>query len=164
MNLSIIAAFSENRVIGLNNQMPWSLPEDLKRFRQLTWGKPIIMGRKTFDSIGRPLAGRTNVVITRQKNLQIKSCSLYSNLAVAIKEQCENNQELMIVGGAELYDQCLPLANKLYLTLIHANFHGDTFFPEFNENDWREVERQEGPANTGRNFDHHYVVLERIVS
>lgn len=136
--ISLIAAMSQNGVIGVNNQLPWHLSADLKRFKQVTMGKPIIMGRKTYESIGKPLPGRDNYVITRNKNFQAAGCIVTHSLTDAIKA-CDKTAEIMIMGGANIYAQALPMADKLYLTIIEKDYEGDTFFPDMNYNHWYET-------------------------
>lgn len=128
MKISLIVAQSKNRVIGKDNHMPWHLPADLKHFKHITMGKPIIMGRKTFDSIGKPLPGRRNIVISRDKNLQIPGCEVFHSIEEALIA-VQNEPEIMVIGGANLYAQMFARANTIYLTVIDAEFDGDTFFP-----------------------------------
>jgi dihydrofolate reductase len=150
--LAMIAALAENRVIGLDNQMPWHLPADLKHFKATTLGKPIIMGRKTWDSLGRPLPGRLNIVVSRQPGLQLEGAEVFSELSAALAraDQWAREQgvdELMLIGGAQLYAQALPLAERLYLTRIALNPDGDAFFPEWPAGEWRCVSRDPQPAS-----------------
>lgn len=157
-----------NRVIGVDNRLPWRLPEDLHRFRRLTLGKPIIMGRKTHESIGRPLDGRTNIVISRGRNYRSEGCRVVDSLTAAL-EICPDADEVMVIGGESIYVQALPLAKRLYLTLIDAAFDGDTYFPRYEPRAWRETERErhaavEGaPSATGSAPAHafSFVTLER---
>jgi len=149
--LALIAALAANRVIGLDNRMPWHLPADLKHFKALTLGKPIIMGRKTWDSLGRPLPGRLNLVVSRQAGLQLEGAEVFADLATALAraDQWAGEQgvdELMLIGGGQLYAQALPLAERLYLTRIDAEPAGDAFFPAFDEERWQRTERQAHPA------------------
>jgi dihydrofolate reductase len=132
MKISLIAAMGENRVIGVDNRMPWHLSADLKRFRQITLGKPILMGRRTHESIGKPLPGRENIVLTRDSAYQSPGCTLVHNRDQAVRA-AGDAPELMVIGGAGLYQEFLPLADRLYLTLIQHTFEGDTFFPTI---DW----------------------------
>jgi len=140
--LCLIAALAQNRVIGRDNQLPWHLPADLKHFKALTLGKPIIMGRKTWDSLGRALPGRLNLVVSRQPGLQLDGAEVFTSLEAAIvrADQWARQQgagELMLIGGAQLYEQALPLAAQLYLTRVELNPEGDAWFPAFSEADWR---------------------------
>lgn len=141
MTISIIAAASQNGIIGANNKLPWRLPADLKRFKELTLGHPILMGRKTFESIGKPLPGRTNIVITRQKEFACCGAITASSLEEALR-LCGEAEEVFAIGGATIYEQALPLADKIYLTVIHQDFEGDARFT-FDKKSWREVSRQD---------------------
>lgn len=141
--ISIIVAVAENWVIGGNNQLLWRISEDLKRFKSLTSGHSIIMGRKTFESIGRPLPNRKNIVVSRNSNLIIEGCIIVNSLNEAL-EITEGEDEVFVVGGGELYRQALPLAKKIYLTKVHKNFEGDTTFPAINFNEWNLVLEQKG--------------------
>ncbi|HLA32488.1 MAG TPA: dihydrofolate reductase [Pseudomonas sp.] len=139
--LCLIAALAQNRVIGCNNQMPWHLPADLKHFKALTLGKPIIMGRKTWDSLGRPLPGRLNLVVSRQADLQLAGAEVFASLEAAIARaddwaQAEDADELMLIGGAQLYEQGLAQAQRLYLTRVGLNPEGDAWFPAFEGAAW----------------------------
>jgi len=139
--LCLIAALAQNRVIGRDNQLPWRLPADLKHFKALTLGKPIIMGRKTWDSLGRPLPGRLNLVISRQPGLRLEGAEVFASLEAAIvrADQWAREQgvdELMLIGGAQLYQQALPLAERLYLTRVELSPEGDAWFPEFDAAAW----------------------------
>ena len=130
--INIIAAITHPAgVLGKDNKLLWHIPEDLKRFKALTTGHPIIMGRKTFESIGRPLPNRTNMVISRSKNIAIPEIITCASLEEAIVEAKKIDDEIFIIGGGQIYEQALPLADKLYLTLVHAEFEGDTFFPDY---------------------------------
>ncbi|MCP1482156.1 dihydrofolate reductase [Pseudomonas chlororaphis] len=149
--LSLIAALGENRVIGVDNSMPWHLPGDFKYFKATTLGKPIIMGRKTWDSLGRPLPGRLNIVVSRQADLRLEGAEVYPSLeaAVARAEEWALEQgvtELMLIGGAQLYAQGLEQADRLYLTRVALNPEGDAWFPEFDLNQWQLVSNVPNPA------------------
>lgn len=139
MLLSIVVAAAENDVIGDRNALPWRLPDDLKRFKAVTMGKPILMGRKTFDSIGKPLVGRTNIVLTRDSNLRLEGCVTVRSIDEALLA-AGAAPELMVIGGAELYRQVLPRTDVIYLTRVHAEIHGDTRFPDVVWDDWMELE------------------------
>src|SRR3989344_8266853 len=141
MIISIIVAIANNWVIGCKNALPWHLPADMRHFHELTMGKPVIMGQRTFESIGKPLHGRTNIIITFDKNYTVPECivvhSIEESLAAA-----KGFEEVMIIGGASIYKQFLPLTKRLYLTLIDADIEGaDAFFPEFDYSEWNEIER-----------------------
>jgi dihydrofolate reductase len=157
--LSIIVAIAKNRVIGLNNNLPWHLPEDLKRFKALTMGHHIIMGRKTFESLGRLLPGRTTVIVTRNKNYRVDGAIVTHSLQEAI-ENCGYDDEVFLIGGAELYQQSLKLAKKLYITEINAEFEGDAFLPEVDLNAWQEVSRESHTSEKGLSFS--YVTYLRV--
>ena len=149
--LAMIAALAENHVIGLDNQMPWHLPADLKHFKAMTLGKPIVMGRKTWDSLGRPLPGRLNLVVSRQSDLQLDGAEVLPSLEAAIARaddwaREQGADEIMLIGGAQLYTQALERAQRLYLTRIEASPEGDAFFPQFDENLWQRIESQAHPA------------------
>lgn len=156
--LSIIAAMAKNRVIGIDNTLPWRLPEDLMHFKALTIGHHILMGRKTFDSLGRPLPGRTSVVITRSKNLQLPGCIVANSIEDAIAA-CNQDSEIFIIGGAELYLQALDFADRIYLTEIQAEFEGDALFPEFDGGLWQESERR--PGNSGNGLEYDFVIYDK---
>src|SRR3990167_9279853 len=147
MKLALIWAMSNNRAIGRNNALPWHLPEDMKYFKRVTMGKPIIMGRKTWESIGRPLPGRTNIVITRDRNFHADGVKIVHTLdeAIALAEKIsviDGAEEVVVIGGAEIYALSLPKADRLYMTQVHAEVDGDAHFPEFNLNEWRELARE----------------------
>src|SRR5258708_7509586 len=127
--ISIIVALSENNLIGVNNQLPWRLSADLKRVKAITMGHPLIMGRKTFESIGKPLPGRTNIVITRNKDFKADGCFVVSSLKEAI-EKAKDDSEIFIFGGGEIFREALPIVNKIYMTRIHHHFEGDTYFSD----------------------------------
>ncbi|GAB3105555.1 dihydrofolate reductase [Aestuariicella hydrocarbonica] len=147
--LALIVAQASNRVIGRNNKMPWHLPEDLQYFKRVTLGKPIIMGRKTFESIGRPLPGRTNIVITRQPDWHAEGAVVVSSLEAAIaRGQQESTDEVMVIGGAQIYAASLPLVDRVYLTQVHRDYEGDARFPELGDG-WREVAREDGHSERG---------------
>ena len=161
MRISIIAAMDENRVIGKANRLPWHLPADLKHFRSLTLGKPIVMGRRTFDSLSGPLPGRTNIVVTKNRFYHADGCVLVHSLddALAVAGQAP---EVMIVGGAALYEAMLPRTGRLYLTLIKAVFAGDTRFPKLDSSEWRETERSDHTADEKNPHAYSFVTLDRI--
>lgn len=150
--ISIIAAMARNRVIGIDNTLPWRLPEDLKHFKTLTLGHHILMGRKTWESLGRPLPGRTSVVISRSRNLQIPGCLVANSIAEAVAV-CNIDNEIFFIGGEELYRQALDVADRIYLTEIKADFTGDAWFPEFDMNLWQETGRQPCKSESGLECD-----------
>ena len=161
MRISIIAALDKNRVIGHNNALPWHLPPDLQHFKALTLGKPIIMGRKTFASIGRPLPQRRNIVISQQPNWHTPGCEAVTSLNAALK-LTRDVVEVMIIGGAQIFTQAMPIAERLYLTLIDASFTGDVFFPAWDQAEWQETERSEHRSENQQNFSYAFVVLDRL--
>jgi dihydrofolate reductase len=143
MIISLIAAMSENRIIGRNNKMPWKLPSDRKRFREITRGHYAIMGRKTFESIGRPLPGRKNIILTRQRNYMVEGCIIAHDLDSAFAA-CGGTDEVFICGGGEVFQETIFLADRIHLTIVHAVAEGDTLFPDIPP-DFKEVEREEVP-------------------
>jgi len=163
MHLSIIAALANNRVIGIENRLPWHLSADLKYFKAITLGKPIIMGRKTYESIGKPLPGRRNIIVSRNSEYQAAGCEVVSSLnnALALVKDCK---EVMLIGGAQLFAQALPQADRLYLTFIHHNFNGDSFFPEWDAHQWHETNRVDHHADSNNQYDYSFVTLERTSS
>lgn len=152
-NLSVIVAVAKNDVIGVNNTLPWHLPEDLKRFRALTIGHHIIMGRKTYESLGRLLPERTTVIVTRNKNYKIEGALIAHSLAEAVT-LCQNDDEAFLIGGAELYLDGLKLANKLYITDVDLYVEGDAFFPEFDFKQWQETSREAHTSTQGLVFSY----------
>lgn len=156
--ISIIVAMAKNRVIGANNTLPWHLPADLKRFKALTMGHTIIMGRRTYESIGKPLLGRNNVVISRQSNLVLPGVTVVSSIERAVDRA--NSGEAFIIGGADIYRHALPMAQRILLTEVHGSFEGDTFFPALGPEDWREILRENHKDDlSGLAYD--FVTLER---
>jgi dihydrofolate reductase len=156
--LHVIAAIASNGVIGAAGKLPWHLPEDLKHFKTLTSGHPVIMGRRTWESLGRPLPGRDNIVVTRSRDYEAPGASVASSLGAALA-LCADAPVAFVIGGADLYAEALASADVLVLTEIQHAFDGDTRFPEFDRNDWREVERQPHTAEGGLRFD--FVRYER---
>lgn len=165
MIISMVAAMTKNRVIGKDNQMPWHLPADLKHFKQVTFGKPVVMGRKTFESIGRLLPGRRNVVISRSAPLNAKGAEWLTSLEQAF-ELLQQHDEVMVIGGAEIYRQCLPLAQRLYLTEIDLSTDGDAYFPDYQSekaDDWRLIDESHHPADTNNLYHCRFITLQRSV-
>lgn len=166
MMLCMIAAVADNGVVGRDNKLPWCLPADLRYFKRVTMGKPIMMGRRTFESIGRPLPGRSNIVVSRQPGLQLPGVQVVGNveagleLASAIAET-DGCDELMVIGGAEIYALCLPLAQRLYLTEVHARVEGDAYFPRWDFSRWVECSREWHAADDNNPHDYSFVVYER---
>lgn len=140
MKISLVAAMDVNRVIGANNDMPWHLPADMKRFRSVTLGKPVVMGRRTYESIGKPLPQRENVVLTRDTSFDAPGCLVFKELSAVFETFAKREvAELVIIGGGEIYAQAMPQAGHLYLTRIDAELNGDTWFPDFDERNWTKV-------------------------
>lgn len=155
MMISMIAAMAHDRVIGLDNQMPWHLPADLAHFKRVTLGKPVLMGRKTFESIGRPLPGRRNLVISRNPDYRADGVEVIDSVDAALALLAGSDvAELMVIGGGHLYGQLLPWADRLYLTRIDLAVEGDTRFPAFDENDWSCIERE--PHQSDEKNPHPY--------
>ena len=159
MLVSLIVAVARNRVIGVDNRLPWHLPDDLRRFRAHTWGKPIVMGRRTHESIGRPLPGRRNIVITRRGPVS-EGCERAGSLRDALALTAEA-PETVVIGGARCYREALPLAGRLYLTRIDADFSGDVQFPEWDPAEWVERERERFAPGGAAPFGYEFLVLER---
>jgi len=159
--LSIIVAMSRNRVIGANGAIPWHLPEELKRFKSVTMGHHIVMGRKTWESIGRPLPGRTTVIVSRQRGYSAPGAKIAHSLDAAVAA-CGDDSEIFVIGGAELYAQALPRANRLYLTTVDAEIPGDTAMPAFDAGDWREVSSMSFATDERHRYPFRCVVYERI--
>lgn len=160
MKISLIVAASENDVIGKDNTLPWRLPADLKYFKAITMGKPIVMGRKTWESLGKPLPGRTNIVVTRRP-MQLPGCVVAADAAAAVRAAGEA-EELMVIGGAEIFREFLPHAQRIYLTRVHAVIEGDIAFSLPDRTQWREVSRQDYPADERHAHSYSFIVLERI--
>jgi len=160
MKLSLIWAMDCNRLIGNNNALPWSLPADMQWFRKQTIGKPILMGRKTFESIGKPLPKRTNIILSRQKDLTIEGCIVAQSLEAA-KAAVPDANELMVIGGAEIYKLLLPHADRLYITHIKDHFKGDAWFPDLNLDDWQLKYHENHHKDEKNTSDYHFDIWER---
>ena len=160
MIISLIAAMGKDRVIGIDNRLPWRLPADMKHFRALTLGKPVLMGRKTFDSIGKPLPGRTNIVVSQDPDSQPEGVTVARSIAEALAAGREAD-EIMVIGGASFYAQLLPRAQRLYLTEIHQEFAGDAFFPAWDPREWREIERNDHAADGDNIYPYSFITLAR---
>jgi len=158
--ISVIAALARNRVIGIENRLPWRLPEDLAHFKALTLNHPILMGRKTFESLGRPLPGRTNIVITRNANYKPEGCLVADSIPAAIA-LCQDADEVFFIGGADLYAQAIPLADRLYLTEVDIEAEGDAWFPDYDKSAFREISRESHTGGKGDALGFHFVVYER---
>ena len=157
--IAIIAAVARNGVIGLRNRMPWHLPEDLKRFKRLTLGHAVIMGRRTFESIGKPLAGRNNIVVTRSHDWTGSGCRATHSIETALAA-VQEQEAAFVIGGAEIYALALPLACRLYITEIERDFDGDAFFPEFDRSQWREVSREQRVLGGAVGFSYDFVAYD----
>ncbi|MBM37623.1 MAG: hypothetical protein CMO97_00990 [Woeseia sp.] len=159
--ISIIVAASKNNVIGLQGELPWNLSNDLKRFKTLTMGKPIIMGRLTWESIGRPLPGRKNIIISRQENFKAEGGHVVGSHEEAIN-LTNDAKEIMVIGGSQIYNLFLPISDKLYLTRVHAEIKGDTFFPEIKKNQWKLIDSQKHKASDMDQYDYEFISYVRI--
>ena len=157
--ISLIAAMARGRIIGKDNQMPWHLPADLKHFKDTTLSKPIVMGRKTYQSIGRPLPGRQNVVISQNSNFRAEGCEVVNSIEAALN-LLKDNREIMIIGGGFLYSQCINKADNLYLTFIDLEVQGDTQFPEFEHLSFKEVSREKHLSDEKNNYNYEFVKFE----
>ena len=166
MKIALICAMAENRVIGRNNSLPWHLSEDLKYFKRTTMGKSIIMGRKTWESIGKALPGRTNIVVSTNPDYEAAGARVVSSLEQAISlaksvSVKSGSEEAFIIGGAGLYQAALPLADRFHLTRVHAEVEGDTYLAEFDESDWREIAREDFSHNETNPYAYSICLLER---
>lgn len=160
--ISLLVAASENNVIGKDNKLPWHLPNDLKYFKNLTWAMPVLMGRKTFEAIGKPLPGRTNIVITRNSSWTSEGAAVVHTLDEAIGKAKEADvKEIFVIGGAEIFASALPQANRIYLTRIHHQFEGDAFFPSIDEKEWQLVKQHFCAADEKNQYPHTFQVWER---
>jgi len=161
--LSIIVAVAENNVIGKDNQLIWHLPEDLKRFKQLTTGHTIIMGRKTFESLGRVLPNRKHVVLCKSNKLEIQdeNVEVISDIKL-LDKYIQSEEENFVIGGASIYELLMPYVNKMYITKIHQNFEGDVYFPKVNEEEWRITLKEKGLKDEKNPYDYEYINYERI--
>lgn len=155
--IKIIAAMSKNRVIGKDNQLIWKLSSDLKRFKELTNGNPVVMGRKTYESIGKPLPNRRNIIITRNLEYEVDGCEIVSSLEEAL---LLTNNNCFIIGGGEIYKQSLEFADKIYLTIVHENFEGDSFFPEIDEK-WATITTEDFKSDEKNQYDYSFIEYER---
>jgi dihydrofolate reductase len=162
MYLSQVVAAASNNVIGKNNQLLWRLPNDTKFFKNTTWGMPVIMGRKTFESLGKPLAGRTNIVVTRQQNWQAGGARVVHDINEAMAAAAETDaKEAYIIGGGEIYRQTMPITQRIYLTRVHTTLEGDAFFPEINEADWDLLSQLDFNADDKHAYPYSFQVWQR---
>ncbi|MFD0619017.1 dihydrofolate reductase [Paenibacillus sp. GCM10027629] len=160
MGLSFVWAMGQNRVIGVDNKLPWRLPSDMAYFRRVTMGKTVLMGRKTYESIGKPLPNRRNVILTRSADYEAPGCEVIHSFEEVAR--LAENEEIMVIGGAEIYKQLLPIADRLHVTEIGASFEGDAFFPVFPMEEWKVVERTKGVVDEKSIYPHEFVVYERL--
>lgn len=160
--ISLIWAMDENRVIGMENQLPWRLPEDLKFFKRMTMGHPIVMGRKTYESIGKPLPGRENIVITRDHNFLPAGCTIMHSIEELLDFSGKIDEEVFVIGGAEIFKEIFHYADKLYLTLIHEQFNGDTYFPVFDLDHWQLESREKGLKDEKNPYDYEFLIYKRV--
>jgi dihydrofolate reductase len=158
--IALVVAMAENNVIGKDNKLIWHLPADLKHFKQITSGHPIIMGRKTFESIGKPLPNRTNIIVTRQTELEVAGCLVANSLAEALMLAQQLDSEVFVIGGAEIYQQALFLADTIYVTKVHHSFEGDTFFPEIDSVLWQEVSREKHEPDEKNSYPYSFVTYK----
>lgn len=159
-SLSLIVAMDDNRLIGNNNKLPWHLPADLAFFKRTTMGKPIVMGRKTYQSIGKPLPGRRNIVITRDDTFSAAGCEVCNSIEAAMS-LTKDDDEVMLIGGASLYEQTLARATQLYITRIHQSFEGDTWFPEIDLSEWKAVNREDFDADHSNQYAYSFIKYVR---
>ena len=158
--IAIIVATDENGVIGKDNDLPWRLSADLQYFRRVTMSKPLIMGRNTHESIGRPLPGRQNIIVTSEPGYQASGCTVVHSIHEALAA-CGDSKEVMVMGGASLYRQMLPMADRLYMTQVHAQVDGDTWFPDWQPDEWYEIAAEHHKADDKNQYDYSFLVYER---
>ncbi len=159
MIISIVAALGKNNVIGSDNKLPWKLPADMQRFVAITTGKPVIMGRRTFESIGKPLKNRANIILTNS-DFRADGCIVVHSVENAL-DAAKEHEEVVIIGGASIYEQFIPLADRMYLTFIDYEFEGDKYFPDFDNSEWIETEHENHKADENNAHDYSFVKLER---
>lgn len=163
MTISLVVAASENNAIGKNNQLIWHLPNDLKFFKNTTWGFPVIMGRKSFESVNKPLPGRTNIVITTNPDWKVETVIVVKNLKDAIQKAAEtNSKQIFIIGGGEIYKQSMDIADSIYITRVHADLEGDTFFPEIDKSKWKLTSNQDFEADEKHAYSYSFQIWEKI--
>lgn len=163
--ISLLYAMDKNRLIGKNNELPWHLPQDLAYFKRVTMGHTIVMGRKTFDSIGKPLPGRENIIITRDTSFTCNGCKVIHSINELLNLSREkNNEELFVIGGAEIFKEILPFSDRLYVTNIHHEFDGDTYFPITNDAEWKLISKEPGKKDEKNPYDYEFVVYEKITT
>ncbi|ORU92479.1 MAG: dihydrofolate reductase [Cycloclasticus sp. symbiont of Bathymodiolus heckerae] len=158
--ISMIVAMAENNAIGKDNDLLWHLPDDFKHFKATTMGKPILMGRKTYDSIGKPLPGRENIVVTRDANFTVEGVTIVNSIDAALTAS-EHYDEVMVIGGASFYEQMLPVAQRLYITLVHTSFEADAFFPEVDLDKWKIIKQSKHAADERHAYSFSFITYER---
>ena len=164
MTISLVVAASENNAIGKNNQLIWHLPNDLKFFKNTTWGFPVIMGRKSFESVNKPLPGRTNIVITTNPDWKAETVIVVNNLKDAIQKAAEtNSKQIFIIGGGEIYKQSMDIADSIYITRVHVDVEGDTFFPVIDESKWKLTSNQDFEADEKHAYSYSFQIWEKIL-
>ena len=161
MKIAIIVATDEQGLIGKDNDLPWKLSADLQYFRRVTMGKPLIMGRNTHESIGRALPGRKNIIVTKNIDYHVDDCTVVHSVDEALAA-CEQAEEVMVMGGASLYQQLLAAADRLYLTQVHASLEGDTWFPDWKKEEWSEISREDHFADEKNDYDYSFIIYEKI--
>jgi dihydrofolate reductase len=162
MTISLIAAVAKNGVIGNAGKIPWHLPNDMRHFREITLNHPVIMGRKTYESIGKPLPGRNNIIVTRQEDYGAPECTVVHTLEDALKAaRQEGAEEAFVIGGSELYREAMPVADRLYITAIGENFEGDALFPEINSFEWKKISEEKGTVDEKNRHPHAFLIFER---
>lgn len=162
LNVNIVVAVSDNQVIGKDNKLLWHLPNDLKFFKNTTWGMPVIMGRKTFESVGKPLAGRTNIVVTTKEGWTAEGTTTANSLQDALEAAASTDAlEVYIIGGGEIYRQSLPICHRVYLTRVHTTIDGDTFFPELPDGEWKMHSKLDFSADERHAFSYSFEIWER---
>jgi dihydrofolate reductase len=162
MTISLVVAASTNNVIGKDNQLLWNLPNDMKFFKNTTWGMPCIMGRKTYDSLGKPLAGRANIVITRQKDWQAEGVKVVSSLDESLQVAAETDaKEVFVIGGGQIFEQAIGIANRIYITRVHAILEGDAYFPAFKESEWTLLSQLDFQADDRHAYAYSFQVWQR---
>ncbi|MBI2134699.1 type 3 dihydrofolate reductase [Candidatus Woesearchaeota archaeon] len=160
MIISFVVAMGKNRVIGKDNSLPWNMPADMKRFKELTLNKPVIMGRKTFESIGKPLLKRLNIIITRDESYKAEGCVVVHSVDEALNA-AKNAKEAMVIGGSQIFREFFPKAGRIYLTIIEHDFEGDVKFPEYDITEWEEASYEEHEKDKENPYDYSFITLER---
>ncbi|MCV9888452.1 dihydrofolate reductase [Metabacillus halosaccharovorans] len=160
--ISLIVAMDKHRLIGRDNQLPWHLPQDLAYFKKVTMNHKIIMGRKTFESIGRPLPGRENIIVTRDSTYSQEGCTILHSIDEILELSSRSDEELFVIGGAEIFKEILPVSDRLYITEIDDVFEGDTYFPDRKETEWKKISVEKGTRDKKNPYDFEFVVYEKI--